>query len=172
MNATNRVTEPGRVVAVEDHGLWIETDRKSTCSSCSAQKACGHGLMNKASFGTSHRILIPLEAIADWESSNFAPGDEVELTIPETLLVTSALIVYLLPLIVMLIGALLGSMLALGDVPAVMGAVIGFALGMFLVKIHAVKNCKNKEFRSLVRPITSRHNHSAQEISPNIAGAL
>ena len=45
------LVETGRVVAVEEDSLWVETIRQSTCGSCAAQKGCGHGLLNRYADG-------------------------------------------------------------------------------------------------------------------------
>ena len=39
------LTETGRVVAVDDDGLWVETVRRSTCNACGVRQGCGHGLL-------------------------------------------------------------------------------------------------------------------------------
>ena len=36
------IIESGRVVAVEETGVWVETIRSSACGSCAARSGCGH----------------------------------------------------------------------------------------------------------------------------------
>ncbi len=43
------IEEPGIVVAVDADGVWVATQRKTTCGSCSAKAACGQGLLNSLS---------------------------------------------------------------------------------------------------------------------------
>ena len=142
------IRESGRVVAVEADALWVETIRQTSCNSCSAQKGCGHGLLNKvASSKRNHlRVLLP----AKFQSQDFALNDEVELSIPETLLVSAAMIVYILPLVMMLAGAVLASAVWVGDIAALLGAIVGFALGFILVRCHAWRNQNNSALQPVV----------------------
>lgn len=45
------IEEQGRVVATEPGAVWVETVRRSTCSSCSANAGCGQGLMQRLGVG-------------------------------------------------------------------------------------------------------------------------
>ena len=36
------IIESGRVVAIEESGVWVETIRSSACGSCAARSGCGH----------------------------------------------------------------------------------------------------------------------------------
>jgi len=128
--------ESGRVVALDKNGLWVETIRRSTCGSCAVQKGCGHGLMNRLGDGRRSyvRVLpgdIPLE--------HCAVDDEVEIGIPEDVLLRGSLLVYIMPLAVMLLGAACGSQVGTGDgdLMAAAGAVVGFCLGIGAVRSHA-----------------------------------
>ena len=42
------VKEQGRVVAVEPDGVWIETLRRSACSSCAGKSGCGQHLAERS----------------------------------------------------------------------------------------------------------------------------
>lgn len=130
------LVETGRVVAVETDGVWVETIRRSTCGSCAAQKGCGHGIVNRLSEGRSSLVralpgrLSPADCAVD---------DEVEISIPEEVILKGSLVVYILPLLTLLAGATLGAY-ALpggGDGAAALGAVAGFAIGYLLVRWHA-----------------------------------
>ena len=134
------IKESGRVVAIEKDCLWVETIRQSTCSSCSAQSGCGHGILNKIGSGRRHHVRVLLR---DRAASDFAVNDQVDISVPEQVLVTGSLIVYLLPLLSLLLGALLASSAWPGDAAAVAGAVAGFAIGVAAVKYHAFINRNN-----------------------------
>ena len=74
------IEEPGRVVAVEEGAVWVQTLRKSTCSSCSANAGCGQGLLDKLAI-TSQRGNV--RALTDLQ---LAVGDEVVIGVREELL--------------------------------------------------------------------------------------
>ena len=128
--------ETGRVVAVEPDGVWVETIRQTTCGSCAAQKGCGHGIVNRIYDGQRSLIralpgkISPAECTVD---------DEVQISIPEEVILKGSLVVYILPLLAMMVGAAAGGYAfpAGGDVTAAAGAVAGFALGYLLVRWHA-----------------------------------
>jgi sigma-E factor negative regulatory protein RseC len=141
------ITETGRVVAVEADSLWVETIRRSTCNSCSAQKACGHGLMNKMDSGRQHHV----RALLDGQSADdFNLDDEVEISITEQVLVVGALVVYMLPLLLMLAGAIITAQFLTGDVAAFAGSVVGLSVGLAIVRYHSYCTRNQRQFQPLV----------------------
>lgn len=130
------LTETGRVVAVESDSVWVETIRKSTCGSCAVQKGCGHGLINQISDGSRSYIRVLPGKVSPHAC---AVDDQVKISIPEEVLLRGSLIVYMLPLLSMLAGAAATVGLLQGDqdLLALLGAAVGFALGVGLVRWHA-----------------------------------
>ncbi len=134
------VTETGRVVAIEADGVWVETIRQSTCGSCSARKGCGHGLLNRGADGRSGyiRVLPGRLSLAE-----LAVDDQVRFAIPGSVIVRGSLVVYALPLLLLLVGAVAGSRFATGtavlpaDLYALAGAGLGFTIGAVAVRWHA-----------------------------------
>lgn len=128
--------ETGRIVAVDADSLWVETIRKSTCGTCSAQKGCGHGLLNRIRDGQRGlvRVLPGAFSLADCRVN-----DEVSISLPDEVILRGSLIVYMLPLLAMLAGAAAGSQWLpwAQDPAAVVGAALGFAGGVALVRWHA-----------------------------------
>lgn len=99
------IEETALVVAAEGEYAWVETQRRSSCGSCAANKGCGTGALSKILGGRSQRlkVLNPVHA---------KPGDQVVLGIREQDLLKGSLAVYMLPLLTMFGGALLGEVLA------------------------------------------------------------
>ena len=59
------IEENGRVVDVEDGYAWIETERRSTCGSCSANKGCGTATLAKVmGQAPEQRVRFEQEATA------------------------------------------------------------------------------------------------------------
>ena len=129
------LSETGRVVAVEPESLWVETIRQSTCGTCSAQKGCGHGLLNQVGNGKSNYLRVLL---GGQHGHQYKIDDEVQIAIPEHVIVQGSLVVYMMPLVVMLAGAWSGQLIwpAL-DIASIGGAVVGFLSGVGLVRWHA-----------------------------------
>lgn len=142
------ITETGRVVAIEDDGLWVETIRKSTCSNCAAQKGCGHGVVNKLGSNRSSYIRV---LFGDQHPDHFCVDDEVEITIPEQILVGAAFIVYMVPLLLMLVGAAIGESLLSQymdeSFAAIVGCVSGFASGLCIIRWHSINIRNNCEYQ-------------------------
>lgn len=90
------IEEPGRVVALDEGAVWVQTLRKSTCSSCSANAGCGQGLLDKLAISSQRGNV---RALTDLQ---LAVGDEVVIGVREELLLRSAVQVYLLPLLALL----------------------------------------------------------------------
>jgi sigma-E factor negative regulatory protein RseC len=103
------IEEPGRVVALEEGAVWVQTLRKSTCSSCSANAGCGQGLLDKLAI-TSQRGNV--RALTDLQ---LAVGDEVVIGVREELVLRSAVQVYLLPLLALLGGGFVAQSLRLSE---------------------------------------------------------
>lgn len=129
------LSEKGRIIAVEADSLWLETIRTSSCSSCSARNSCGHGLMNKMGREHCHQLEVPL---GDFSAEECQVGGQAEIAIPEQLLVRGAMLVYILPLIMLMLGAALGNWLKPTDLYAFIGAALGLLLGFGLIRLHAL----------------------------------
>lgn len=132
-----------------DQGWWVELacEQQSSCNSCQSQKSCGTGVVSKA---IGNKTLI-------WQlntSLAVKSGDVVEIGIGENSVLSSALLVYLTPLLFMMIAAVVSQwwltpLLATGEgLTILISALSGFA-GM-------------KIAQKLARPI---ERHSNREVS-------
>ena len=140
------LVETGRVVAVEDDSLWVETIRQSTCGSCAAQKGCGHGLLNRYSDGKRGYIrVLPGSA----GTGACAVDDQVRISIPEEVILKGSVVVYVLPLFTMLAGAALAATLfpQHQDQMSALGAAGGFGLGLLLVRWHAWRHRNDRSLQ-------------------------
>lgn len=141
------ITETGRVVGIDSDALWVETIQRSTCSSCSAQKGCGQGLMNKAFDGRRNQLRVMLQNQC---ADDFRLDDQVDICIPERALVGGAMLVYLLPLVTMLIAMTTINHFVDGDVAAAGGALFGFVSGLAVLRAHARLNRNNPAYQPKV----------------------
>ncbi|MFT5603243.1 MAG: sigma-E factor negative regulatory protein RseC [Paracoccaceae bacterium] len=139
--------ESGRIVAVDDGALWVETIRQSTCGSCAAQKGCGQGMLNKVGDGKRNHIRVLLDGAP---VSHFKLDDQVEFSVPDHVLLKAAAIVYLLPLASMLIGMGLAHEWFGSQGWAAVGALSGFLFGFLLVRLHSVMNASNPKLQPRV----------------------
>lgn len=119
--------ESARVIAAANGFAVVETQRRSTCESCSAQKGCGTAALGK-SLGRRPAQVRALNR------ADAGIGDHVVVGIAEDALLRGSLAIYLVPLLLMLAGASLGQRVSLGlSLPgeglSVLSGVGGLALG-------------------------------------------
>ena len=148
------LTETGRVVGIETDGIWVETIRRSTCGTCSAQKGCGHGLLNRISEGKRGYVrALP----GDQPVEDYKVDDQVLISIPEEVILRGSFIAYILPLLSMLAGAMAVSHFFAGqpDLLAVVGAAGGLASGFILVRWHGIHHRQDPEFQPVLLRIDS-----------------
>ena len=124
------IEEHGRVVSVEDSTVWVETVRKSTCSSCSAKSGCGQHLIEKYRNSNSHSYI---RATAGHLA--LKKGDEVIIGIPEHSLMKASMLIYLLPLLAMMLALWGASSMGAGDLMTIMLALLGLGLGFIPVRL-------------------------------------
>ncbi|WP_372627165.1 SoxR reducing system RseC family protein [Arsukibacterium sp.] len=88
------------VLAVEKHGVWLGTTPVTTCNACQVSNDCGTGIVAKTLTPRQTRFFVTTDLA-------LLPGEQVTVATAGEQLVTAALLVYLLPLVLMLIAALL-----------------------------------------------------------------
>ena len=126
------IEEHARVVAVQGDTALLQTQRQSSCGSCEVKSGCGTSLLA----GIVGQKITQLKV---QNTLNAKPGDEVVLGMEEHALVMGSLLVYGVPLLMLLLGALMGEARAspLGMdaelLPVVTGAT-GFVLAFLLVR--------------------------------------
>lgn len=122
------IEEPGIVLAVDTDGVWVATQRKTTCGSCSAKAACGQGILNSLSADKQpHTIKVRSDL-------QLREGDQVTLGVSENALVRSAFLVYMLPLLAMLASAIAVSTLEVSEPWVILAGVLGFVGGAASVR--------------------------------------
>jgi sigma-E factor negative regulatory protein RseC len=141
------IEEQGRVVALEPGAVWVETLRKSTCSSCSANAACGQGLMDRLGVGRQRGYVRALSQM------HLAIGDTVIIGVREDLLVRSSLLVYLLPLMGLFAAALLADGLGLSEPLVILVSLIGLFASWLMVRWRAARVAENPLLRALLVPV-------------------
>ena len=121
--------ETGRVVDVDDDGVWVETIKQSACASCTARNGCGQKLL--ASVGQGKRSVI---CVDNPSHLHVAAEDNVVIGIGENAFMRISLLIYLLPLLALFLGAAIASTLGLSE-PAVIGSgLAGLGIGLVIVR--------------------------------------
>lgn len=127
------IEEEARITAIDGQWAWVETQRRSSCSACSANAGCGVSLLEK----TGRERLRQVRAL---NRANAAVGDPVIVGIAEQALVRGSALVYLIPLIGLFGGAALAEALApfgklFGDEgAAILLGICGMAGGLWYLR--------------------------------------
>ena len=138
------IEESGLVVALEDGAVWVQTLRKSTCSSCSANAGCGQGLLDKLAISSQRGHVRALTDL------HLAIGDEVVIGVREELLLGSAVQVYLLPLLALLGGGLLAQSLGLSEPLTIALGLGGLVVAGLLVRRRSLRVADDPDLQPVV----------------------
>ena len=142
------IEEQGRVVAVYDGYVWVETQRRSSCDKCSVNAGCGTSVLSRilGQRRTRVRALDPIGAKA---------GDDVVIGIEDAMLLRSSLAAYLTPLLGLLLGAIGGGMLAptLGianEAGSILCALAGLAAGIAWLSYYSRRTAHDRRYQPVV----------------------
>ena len=143
------IEESGCVIAVENDLALIEVQRKSVCNACSVNKGCGTGVLSKA-IGNKRFRLTAINSI------NAGVGDDVIVGIKEDMLVKSSFAVYIIPLLLLFVGAWCGLNIAeYFSFQAVEGAsvifgMLGLVIGFIWLHYFSRRISKDDRYRPVL----------------------
>ncbi|MFK8020713.1 MAG: SoxR reducing system RseC family protein [Pseudomonadales bacterium] len=133
--------ETGRVVAIAGDAVYVETNQKSACGGCSAQKGCGQTLL--ASIFPERRDQL-LVSTAHCLTHKPALHDTISFTVPDNALLSGAARVYLLPLLGMLLFAVLAHLIALPEWGVISLSFSGLAAGAYIASVSMSSTSQNR----------------------------
>jgi sigma-E factor negative regulatory protein RseC len=125
------IEESGRVVALDDGAVWVETRRKSTCSGCSAKNGCGQGLMDTLGVREQRGLI---RALSDLQ---LQVGDSVIVGVREDVLLRGAVLVYLLPLLMLMAAATLAAQFSAHEPLVILAGFGGFFVAWLFVRTRS-----------------------------------
>ncbi|MBU0621254.1 MAG: SoxR reducing system RseC family protein [Gammaproteobacteria bacterium] len=107
----------------------------SGCGHCNSEGGCGSGTLSKLFCSTKPRRFVVRNQVGA------KVGDEVQVSLPDGILLRGALKLYVLPLVLLLAGGIAGAALASEgvsrDMYAVTGAVAGLLSGFAIAKLSS-----------------------------------
>jgi len=114
-----------RVVQSSEQGVWVKPSEPQGCGVCAGQGCASRRIAELFQrVPRQYQVESPLP---------LSIGDHVIVGMPEGSVLRSALMLYGLPLILMLMGALLAQLWFAGDSGAVIGAVVGLLTSGVLI---------------------------------------
>lgn len=140
------IEETGLVVALDGDFAYVETERKTSCQSCSVNKGCGTHTLSKVLGQKATRVkaLNPL---------GIGINEIVVVGLDEDALVKGSLAVYSIPVISMLLFALVAQWLvgsAEGEGWIVLSALFGLMLGFYWLKGFSAKISEDKRYQPVI----------------------
>ncbi|MFC4258334.1 SoxR reducing system RseC family protein [Marinobacter lacisalsi] len=128
------IHETGTVISISGNEAWVQTIRESACQTCKARHGCGQKALAGMTSGQSRQIRVV-------NTLGARPGDQVTVAIEESALLRASLLVYALPLLLMVVAtALVGAILPGRDGMAIISAVMGLGVGLWLARWYSIRD--------------------------------
>lgn len=143
------IKEWATVVSWQNGQALVSCDVKASCSSCASRAGCGSRVLNKLGPQTTHTIVVPCD-------EPLVPGQKVELGIAEGSLLSSALLVYMSPLVGLFLIASLFQLLFASDVAALCGAILGGIGGFLIARGYSRKFAARAEWQPIILSVALR----------------
>ena len=121
------------VIQLDGRDASVQPVGTGGCGHCDSEGGCGSGTLTKVFCGDKPRQFKVRNEV------NARIGDEIQVSIPDGVLLRGAIKMYVLPLLLLLAGGIAGVGMAGDgagrDAYAVVGAVLGLLLGFVLAKM-------------------------------------
>jgi len=134
------------VVQVQGNEALVEAIGEGGCGNCSSENGCSSSKLTQLFCSKPRQFKVHNEA-------NAVIGDEVQITLPDGVLLRSSLLIYIVPLALLLSGGVLGAHwshdAASRDGYAAMGSLLGLVGGFVLAKWLS----KRQRVMAVARPV-------------------
>jgi sigma-E factor negative regulatory protein RseC len=141
VTTTGMLEETGKVVGIEGKYVVIETQQRSSCGHCNVSDNCGTSVLA----GLFKRRRNQVRLI---NHLNLSVGDDVVIGINESVLLSTAALAYMLPLIMMIVLSLVTSFSGYGDDVSFIVGMIGLFSGMQIANTIMGRNMNSDDFQS------------------------
>lgn len=123
------------VVAVDSGQITVSCQQETSCGHCASRDSCGTGIVSKAMLGRSHQINIST-------NEKIILGQVVEIGLSERSMLSSALLVYMLPLLFLVGGSLIGQYIfidlaASSQLGVIVSAAVATTVGLMIARYYA-----------------------------------
>lgn len=124
----------------------LRCEQRAGCSSCQSSATCGTRVLNKLGPQVIHDLKIPVE-------QPLSIGQRVELGIPESGVLLSAMLVYIVPLLGILLFSSLFYFFIGSDIASIIGALVGGLAGFFVARFYAGRLSTNVSVHPVILQI-------------------
>lgn len=134
------------IIRLEGNDALVESMQGGGCGNCDREGGCGSGKLAQLFGSEPRRFRVR-------NDSNAQVGAVVEVNLPDGMLLHSALLIYLLPLVLLTAGAVVGMQWsydeASRDAHAAIGGLAGLVLGFAIVRVLTAR----QRLSSVARPV-------------------
>ena len=116
---------PARVARIQDGQTWVISEAPSSCGAC-AGKGCGSSVFNRIWHPENQEYVVENGLGAE-------PGEAVVIGLEDGALLSASASAYIIPLVAVLTGALLGQWIS-GEPTAALGGLLGLVLSAIWLK--------------------------------------
>ena len=146
--------EEGRVVRLEDNYAIIHTERGSSCDGCGAKASC-HAMSGGESGKTMEMRVV--------NDMGAKMGDTVRVAIESVVLLKSSFLVYIVPLIFLIAGGIVGDNYARANMPgsdpdtvAGLAGIVCLIISFLLIRVWSKSLDKKPEYQPKIVRILNR----------------
>ncbi len=136
------IRESGCVVRIAGPFAWVSCESRAGCERCAEGKGCGGGLLSKLLGDRLFQLRVPV-------SAGISVGDQVQLGISEGALLGAACLMYLLPLLALISGALIGDFLG-GDGLALLLGSLALLASFVLLHVCRERIARSRRFQPVI----------------------
>ncbi|MGM3175918.1 SoxR-reducing system protein RseC [Dickeya lacustris] len=137
------IKEWATVESWQDGVVVLRCEQQSGCQGCQSRSSCGNGVLSKVGGPVVHQLSLryphPLQ-----------PGQRVEIGLAEASLLRSAMLVYLVPLLGLMLGAMLFQYWLTSELAAVTGALLGISVSFGLLKYFSPSMANNPRYQPVI----------------------
>lgn len=139
------IIETAVVKSITGDQLTVQCESHSACNHCHTSAECGTGTIAKAFPQRSHQFVVT-------GTAQVSVGDKIEVGLREKNIITSAMLVYLLPLFTMLTSIVLAQLLTTflqydNELFVILSAFTGVFLGFKLTKVFSANYEQRFDFK-------------------------
>jgi len=143
-------TEQGIVLRTESEAAWVKTTRSSACQGCTARNSC-HTLSDSKDMEVKALNL-----------AGAREGDRIVLSFETKSLLKATFLIYVFPIIFLVVGAVIGQMLAplVAFDPSALSVLLGFSCffaALFMMKTRANKMAAKNAYQPKITKIIQSH---------------
>ena len=118
------IQERARVLRIADDVAWVRCETQAGCQRCAEGRGCGGGIFARLLGDRLQEIPVKM-------TDAVQPDDWVMVGLEPAAVQNAAFLMYGLPLLLLLLGAVLGDAMT-GDIGALVGAALGLGGGFLL----------------------------------------